>query len=91
MISSPRDDNRVVALLVTRSDDGVSPMTPWIVPSTHHLLMQNGTTGSGASSVNAERDANRDPVLLAVSSEDGTTPVEVWGDFESGAILIQST
>ena len=89
--SSPRDGNGVKELLLTRSDDGTFPMNPYIVPTTHHLLVEDGTSGSTAGLPNAIRDSNFHPVLMAVSSADFSTPVAVFGNFETGALLVKST
>ena len=89
--SAFKDDNGTPTLMVTRNDDGVFPMTPYSNPTTHHLLVEDGTTGSQTATNNAVRDNNAYPVMIAVSSTDFKTPVPVFGDFSTGAILVQST
>lgn len=76
--------------MVTRNDDGVFPMTPYTNPVTHHLSVEDGTTGTEPATNNAVRDNNGYPVFMAVSSTDFKTPVPVFGDFATGAMLISS-
>ena len=90
MSSSPRDDNRVPAVMVTSSADGVTPMRVYVNPSNHGLKIEDGSTGSSFPFVNAERDDNRVSVLWGVSSADGRTPIPIYGNPSTGAILVKS-
>ena len=89
--NAPRDGNGVPSFLVTRSDDGIFPMTPFVDPVTGKLLVEDGTTGTPSPLLNADRDGNFHPVFIAVSSEDFETPIPIQGNFTTGAILVKST
>lgn len=88
-ISSPRDANRVPAMMVTLDTDGITPVNVQVDPSTHAVKITTSTS-SVASSENAERDDNRIPVIWGVSSADGITPVAIYGT-TSGQISVQNT
>lgn len=90
MINSPRDANRVPAMMVTSNSDGITPMVAY-VNSSHRTLTEDGTTGSSLPFVSAERDANRIPVMWGISNADGKTIIPVYGNPATGAILIKST
>lgn len=88
-ISSPRDGNRVAAVLVTSNADGLTPMNVK-VDATHNLLASDGLGGSGFSSINTQRDANRIPVIWGISAADGVTPIPIYGNPATGEILIRT-
>lgn len=85
MPNALRDDNRVPTLLATKSTDGTTPMPVVASPTTHGLIINNGSSGTDRGS--AVHDANAVPVALAVSSADGTTAVSLYADAD-GYLLI---
>ena len=89
-MESPRDENRVSALLAALDTDGVTPNLVYADPTNHTLCVSNGTTGSDFGTSNAPRDGNRKTVMMAVSSADGVTPVELYSD-NLYNLLVQST
>ena len=91
MASSPRDDNRVSAIMLTSSVDGITPISVYINPTTKAVKIENGISGSSLPFVNAERDDDRIPTLWATSSGDGVTIIPVYGNPTTNALLTQST
>lgn len=78
MISTPRDANRIPALVSVLDSDGVTTISVLADPTTHALLLDIGMGGSDNGVPTAQRDANRVPSLLGTSYVDGVTPVEVY-------------
>lgn len=87
-MNSPKDSNRISAVMATSSIDGITPVN--LVIKSHRLEISNGTSGSSLPFVNAERDDNRIPVIWGVSSTDGITPIPIYANI-NGALLIKST
>jgi hypothetical protein len=50
-ISFPKDANRVAVLGGVSSADGVTPVLPWVDPSTHRLLVDNASSSGTVTSV----------------------------------------
>ena len=71
--------------------DGVTPLMLQADPSTHLLLLNNGTSGTDQGKPQAERDQNMVPIMMAVSSADGKTPVELYIDLSTNMLLVTST
>ena len=46
-ISAPRDNNRIPTLIGTSSVDGVTPVLPYVDPTTHRLLVDSVGGGTG--------------------------------------------
>ena len=90
MAEAAHDDNRVVSMLGVLNTDGASPTRIKSDPTTHEILVSDGTTGSDLGADNAARDNSGVPVLMAVSSVDGVTPVPLYVN-SSGQLLIKST
>ncbi len=88
---SPRDDNNVPAILVIRADDLKFPMNVYVNPSNHRMIVEDQSEGNLTAPKNAPRDGNSYPVLMGISSADGKTPIPIAGNFQTGAMLIQST
>ena len=85
-----RDENKVITLIGTSSDDGLTPRLLYANPTTHDALMEHGTSGSDLSDDIADRDENRIPVAMAASSADGITPVVLYIN-SSNELLIKTT
>lgn len=90
MANASRDENFVPTLLGTLSTDGLTPIPIKANPTSHRLLINDGTTGIDHGRTVARRDENNIPVLLAVSSADYKTPVEVYAS-AAGVLLVDST
>lgn len=90
MANAAKDSNFTSSLTAALNSDGSTIVAVKANPSTHGLLMSDGTTGSDRGPANALHDANNVPTLLAVSSADGTTIVVVYAD-SSGKLLTKST
>jgi len=90
MANARFDDNHVPSLLGVLNSDG-STITPIQAdPSTHAVLISDGTTGSDFGPAQAKFDDNHVPVMMAVSETDGITPVVVYAN-SLGGILVDST
>lgn len=86
-----RDQNFVTAMIALLESDGQTITAVKINPSTHHLQVDDGITGSDLTpETYALRDQNNKPVLMALSSVDGVTPVELYVTAD-GKLLIDST
>jgi len=86
-MNAKRDDNGIPALLGTLNTDGVTTVP--VLVANNRLMVSDGTTGSGTTTLNAQRDENRVPAFWGVSSDDGVTPVAIWVDAR-GRLLIDS-
>lgn len=91
MADAPRDSNYNPTLLAVSNSDGVTPIPLRVNPTTHRLLLSNGTIGSDLSGDNASRDNNYVPTLLGVSNSDGSTTAPLYADPSNGKLLVQST
>ena len=89
-INAYRDENSVPTMIGVLNTDGVSIVRNQIDPSTHRLLVSNGTNGTDHGTVNAQRDENSAHCLVAVSSGDGQAPITLYLD-SNGRLLIKST
>ena len=90
MAKAERDNNRNTTLIGVLNTDGETITPVKSNPSTHILMISDGTSGSDFGQNNAERDPNRVPVMIATSESDGTTPVQLYAD-SSGNLLIDTT
>ena len=79
-ISSPRDNNRIPALIGVSSSDGKTPVLPYVDPVTHRLLVDNNGAGGQVNSIVAGINItvdNTDPANPIISSTGGLgAPVE---------------
>ena len=90
MAETKKDSNLVPVMMGVLNTDGSTPIRIYSDPSTHGLIMSDGSTGSDLGNDTASRDNSGNPVLLAVSSSDGITTVHLYVD-SSGNLLIKST
>ena len=89
MANANKDENNV-STLIASGIDGVTIVPVMADPTTHRLVVRDGTSGSDNGPTNALKDGNNVSSLLAVSSVDGKTIVPVYADAE-GHLLIQSS
>ena len=90
MAETKKDDNLVPVMMGVLNTDGTTPTRIYSDPSTHALIMSDGSTGSDLGNDTAARDNSGNPVLMAASNSDGSTPVSLYID-SSGNLLIKST
>ncbi len=90
MAKASRDNNMVTTILGTLNSDGSTPTLIKVDPTSHTILVADGTTGSDNSDDIADRDDNMVTVLMGVSNADGATPTAIYAD-SSGNLLIDST
>lgn len=90
MAEAKRDDNLVITVMGVLNTDGATPTRLQANPTTHGILISDGTSGTDFGSDNAARDNSGYPVLLAVSNSDGSTPVPLYIN-SSGQLLIKTT
>lgn len=88
-MDASRDENSVPTLLGASEADGTTLIRIEADPTTHYLMVENGSTGTDFGPQNSPRDQNSVPALMAVSSADGVTPVVVYAN-ASGELLIDS-
>ena len=50
MANAKRDDNRIPVLLGVSSTDGVTPVMPYVDPTTHRLYVTSATSGAAIAS-----------------------------------------
>lgn len=86
-----RDNNQVTIITAASNADGTTSVAIKADPTSHRLVMENGTSGSDLSGDDASRDVNSVPFMLAISSSDGVTPVPIYANPSTGAILIKRT
>lgn len=86
-----RDQNYVPALIASQNNVATLPAALLANPTTHGLVITDGTTGSDFGPKNAVRDEDDVPAMMAVSSADGVTPVALYVDAITSALLIQSS
>ncbi len=91
MTNAKKDNNQIPVLLLISNADGTTTLQLKANPTTHALIVDNGTTGSDLSGDTASRDDNGQPVAIAVSNSDGSTPVSLYADSSTGRFLIKST
>lgn len=91
MANARHDDNHAPTLLVTSENDGTTLVPVQIIPSSHSILVEDGTTGTDFGPVVPSRDDNHVVVAFGLSIADGVTLIPIYGDPATGAILIQST
>lgn len=87
-MEAPRDNNHIPVKMGTSNADGVTPIAIRVNPTTHEIMVENGSTGSDLSDEPAVRDENHVPAWMGVSSDDGVTPVPVYVDSVTGKLLI---
>lgn len=87
-MQAPRDENHVPVMLGASNADGITPLAPYVHPTTHILMVDIGPGGSDLSDEPAVRDENRVPVAMGVSSDDGVTPVPIYVDSVTRKLLI---
>lgn len=87
-MQAPRDNNRIPVKMGTSNADGITPIAIQVNPTTHEIMVANGSTGSDLSDQPAVRDENHVPVWMGVSSDDGVTPVPVYVDSVTKKLLI---
>lgn len=91
MTDTKKDNNQVPAILGVSNADGTTPLPFKADPSSHAIVMDDGTTGSDLSGDVAVRDNNGNPALMALSETDGITPVPLYANSSTGGILIDHT
>lgn len=91
MTDAKLDNNYNPVLIVASNADGVTPMMIYVDPSSHGLMIEDGTTGTDFPRATAPRDRNQNPTAMGVSSSDGTTPIPIYGNPATGALLIKTT
>lgn len=84
-----KDNNFVNTLTAVLNTDGATIVPLQADPVSHHLKVNDGTTGTDNGPNRALRDGNDVPTMLAVSSADLTTPVALYAD-SSGNLLISN-
>lgn len=84
------DQNGTKSALCTSNADGITPLRLYLDPSTHEIVVNDGTTGSDLSGDNASRDQNIEPVLMGTSSSDNATPVAPYINSATNELLINS-
>lgn len=89
-VSTPRDQNRIPAMLATLNTDGLTVQPLTVNPVTHRVKVSNGTSGSSLTWLNAQRDANRIAAVLGVQSNDGITIIPPYCNTQ-GELLIKSS
>lgn len=80
--NAPRDGDRNPALLGTSSTDGVTPVTVYVNPTTHRLLVDNASSGGSITSINADTTAAQVIAAgtgISVSTTAGTTTITNTG------------
>lgn len=90
MANAGRDSNGATTKIGVLDSDGVTTAQLKAIPTTHEVLMEDGSSGSDLSGDNAARDANGVTALMATSNADGTTPVPLYIN-ASGALLVKRT
>jgi len=88
MTDAKRDNNQVPVMLGVSNADGKTPTPIKIDPTSHTILMENGSSGTDLGGDDAARDNNQVPVMLAVSEDDGETPVPLYINPATGALLV---
>lgn len=91
MANAAIDANNVPTLIAASNADGSTPVRIKVDPTTHGVLVSDGSTGSDLSGDIAPRDANSVPCMMGVSSADGVTPVPIYADPTTGELLTKST
>jgi hypothetical protein len=89
-MQSPRDENRITAIMGVLNTDGITPKNITCNSITHAISVANGVTGSDFGNKQAVRDENSIPVAMVLSSADGTTLVPIYADITNN-LLIKST
>ena len=87
-MEAPRDQNRKPVIMGVSNIDGSTPTAPYVNPTTHELMVDNGSTGTDLSGDEAYRDGNRVTTMIGVSSDDGVTPVPVYVDSVTKKLLV---
>lgn len=87
-MQTPRDNNRVPALMGVLYSDGVT-LVPIAINASGEIETEEVLTLSAPLPTVAGRDENRETVLMGVSSVDGTTLVPVFVTV-SGKVLIET-
>ena len=85
-----KDNNGIPVMLGTSSVDGVTPIVLYVEPNNHGIEVDDNTTGSDLSAINARRDENYDPVAMGTSSSDGLTPEAIYIEPTTKKLLINS-
>jgi hypothetical protein len=83
-----KDQNRIPVILGVSNTDGETPISPYVNPTTHEIMVDANTGGSDLSGDDAYRDENRVTTMIGVSSDDGETPVPVYVDSVTRKLLI---
>ena len=90
MTNASRDENYVPTKVAALNSDGTTIVPLKVNPSTHGLLVSDGTSGSDHGPATSPRDQNSVPCIMGVSSSDGSTPIVCYAN-SSGQLLVQST
>jgi hypothetical protein len=90
-MDAERDNNQVTTLIGTSNADGKIVLKLQADPTTHYLLIEDGSSGSDLGNDEARHDNNKITSLLAVSSADGVTPVPLYVNSITNRLLVKST
>ncbi len=88
-ISSPREANRIPALVGTSSSDGVTPVLPWVDPTTHRILTDTSISGGGTSS-NFDAAFPAAGTAVGVKDSTGTNMVAMNADASGNLKVVAS-
>lgn len=91
MANAKTDNNSVRTAVGTSNADGRTILRLYVNPTTHAVVVLNGTTGSDSSLTNARRDQNSEPAMMGISNDGHDTPTECYIDSATNGLLVKST